>query len=303
MKTMTKGVLALGVGSAVVLGAPAAMTGDVRSYVTGNYFLQIDGASQFIKSVEGGAATAPPTTRGARKDGYADKQNGSVRYSDAVMQISVGAPKPIWDWINNFSSPAPRAAKEAALVALDYNLIEKSRRMLGGAKISKIEFPMCDGASKEPGYLKLTVTPAYVRETAGSGAKSSVSQNMNEHLWVSSNFTLTIDGVDTTRVSKIDKIVIKHGDSGPPEYSDFEISIAETNSASWKQWADAAQAGKGAEKNGRIELLDAARKTILRVNLEGLGIIGVIPDKAEANSDAIRRVTAQMYVEKITFSQ
>jgi hypothetical protein len=125
---------------------------------------------------------------------------------------------------------------------------------------------------------------------------------MNEHLWVATNFALAIDGIDTTHVNKIDKIVIKHGDSGPPEYSDFEVTLTETTSTTWKQWADAAQGGKGVEKNGRIDLLDAARKPILQVNLDGLGIIGLVPDKAEANADQIRRVTAQMYVEKITFS-
>jgi hypothetical protein len=302
MKTMTRALLAVGMGSVVLLGARAAITGDVRSYVTSNFVLQLDGQQHFIKSIEGGAATAPPTTRGARKDGYAEKQNGPVRYSDAIMQIPIGAPKPLWDWINNFSSPAPRTAKEAVIVGLDYTLTEKSRRLLAGAKISKFELPACDGASKEPAYFGLALTPASVREFAGSGAKTTMSARSNERMWLPSNFALTIEGIDTTKVSKIDKIVIKHGDSGAPEYSDFEISVSEVGSATWKQWADAALAGKNVKKNARLDLLDPARNPLLQINLEGLGISGVVPEKAEANSDQIRRVTAQMYVEKITFT-
>jgi hypothetical protein len=301
MKTVNRALLALGMGSVVLLGPKAAMTGGTRTYTAGNFFLQIDGSSQFVKSVEGGNASAPETTRGARKDGYADKQNGPVRYSDAVLMLPMNQPKSMWDWVNNFSSPAARTPKEVTILGLDYTLAEKSRRQLLGTKISKIDLPTCDGSSKEPAYLALTLTPGAVRESTGSGAKSA-APGTAEHMWLPSNFALAIDGIDTTHVSKIDKIVIKRGDSGPPEYSDFEITVAETDSTSWKQWADAAQAGKGAEKNGRIDFFDSARKTFLRVNLEGLGIVGLVPDKAEANSDTIRRVTAQMYVEKITFA-
>jgi hypothetical protein len=146
------------------------------------------------------------------------------------------------------------------------------------------------------------VTPAAVRDAAASGAKAAMPERSSERVWAVANFALAIDGIDTTKTAKISKIVIKHGDSGPPEYADFEISVSEASGATWKQWAEAALAGKNVKKTGRLDLLDPSGKPLLQVNLDGLGIAGVAPEKAEANSDKVRHLVAQMYVEKITFT-
>ena len=57
------------------------------------------------------------------------------------------------------------------------------------------------------------------------------------------------------------------------------------------------------EKTGTLEYLTADLKTqIFAIELSGLGIVKVCPEKLEAGSEGIRRVKCEMYCESISFS-
>ncbi len=58
--------------------------------------------------------------------------------------------------------------------------------------------------------------------------------------------------------------------------------------------------GDDREKNGAIVFLDASLKNELgRINLFNCGIAGLSPEPQVANSEAIRRVTAEVYCEQM----
>ena len=300
--TKARSMITTGVILALVpfLAAPVE-----RSYVSGNFSVDIADAGSFmVKSIAGGSLYATPTVRGQRQDKYPNKEPGQIKCEDLTLQTGFWAPKGLWDWVGAFASPETPAARRVTVAEMDYNFVEKSRRAFDGAALSQVVIPACDGASKEPAYATITLTPASVREIAPpAGAKPAQLPSTQTKTWLPSNFRLTIDGLVTTRVNKIDAITIKRSGS-TPEYSNLSISLADVDADSWKQWAAQffAAGGKGLEKRGKLELLNPSRTEVLMtLNFDGLGVIAVGPEKAEANADQIKRFRAELYVEKITF--
>lgn len=306
------------VRSMVLLGGIMALVpfiaapGDGRTYPTGSYAVDIQDVGKFwLKSFAGGNASAPAVTRGQRSDQYPNKEPGPVKYEEATLRVPIGAPKGLWDWANQFAGPKGAAPKQVVLSAFDANYTEKSRRILSNTAVSAVELPACDGASKEPAYAAIKLMPGAVREEASAaGTKAAATPaNDNTKVWLAANFRLTIDGIDTTRVAKIDPIVIKRT-AGGPDYANLKISIAEASADSWKRWAAQTLPGSGAaadaklkpERNGKLELLSPTQQVVLTVNFEGLGVVQLANDMAESNADQIKRVTAELYVEKITFT-
>lgn len=291
-------------GSLLLLAPFLAAPASDRSYVGGRFALELDGASVgYLKSVEGGNAVQSPITRGTRADKYPDKSPGTVRYEDAIIEVPLTAPANLWNWVNAASSPAGAAPKQASLILADFNLVEKSRRIWDEATLSGVEFPALDGSSKDVGYLKLTLSPGRTRDVATkSGAKPAADSTKTKN-FITANFRLTIDGLATNRVSKIDAITIRHPAKGGLEYSNLVVTVPDVDIDGWKAWANQTLGGKSVEKSGKIDLLAPNMSDVmLTVGLEGLGVVRVAPDKLEANSDTIRRTKVELYVEKITFS-
>ena len=56
---------------------------------------------------------------------------------------------------------------------------------------------------------------------------------------------------------------------------------------------------EGSEKSGALVLLDATLQEIGRVALAGLGIYRLAREKAEANAEAVARVVAELYCERM----
>ncbi len=304
--TPTRRKILVQLGSVLLMIPSLGAAADNRTYAAGRFALDIGGiGSTYLKSVEGGDAVQAPVIRGARADKYPDKSAGAVRYEDAKVEFQMPIPRGLWDWVNAFSSPGQVPAKTLTLSALDFNYAEKSRRVFEDSVISVVELPAFDAGSKDPGYVKMSFAVGRAKENAGTaGAKTPPSiDKASAKAWLPSNFRLSIDGLATNKVSKIDPITIKHSPKGLLEYSNLVITVAEVDSESWKAWAAQSVDGKPVEKNGRLELLSPNLKDVLlSVSLEGLGVVRLFSEKSEANADQIQRKKVELYVEKITFS-
>lgn len=291
---------------AVIAMAPLLAAPAERSYASGNFALTVAGVGEFFcKSFGGGAAVTQPTIR-SKTDGYPDKSPGQIRYEDAQAQVGFSVPKELWAWIGAFASPSKPVGKEVTLTTLDYKLAIQSKRQFGEAMLSKVVFPACDATSKEPAYVDLSLTPTRNHEIAATGKPAGGSAKSDQKAWLPVNYRLSIDGIDTTRVNRIEPITIRHPPGGSVEYSNLVFTMAESTSASLKQWMnqvlDPSSKGNAAfqEKAGTLELLSVQQTVLLRLRFEGLGPVKLAQDKAEANADTVKRVTAELYVEKIT---
>jgi hypothetical protein len=137
-----------------------------------------------------------------------------------------------------------------------------------------------------------------------------------------SNFKLTIDGLDCTKVNKIEALVVKQKlnespigenrdyqkEPGALEFPNLVVTLSESSAATWYDWfEDFVIRGNSAdaqEKNGKLEYLSANLQDVLfTVEFKHVGIFKLEPDNGAQASDNLARLRAEMYVERMTFTQ
>src|SRR5688572_26710063 len=180
-----------------------------RAYVAGNFFFAMDGIKcGFVKSVDGGAITAEVISEPSGPNYFVKKHIGTPKYEDFTLQIGFSMSKAVYDWIAA-SWAMNYQRKNGAIIACDYKLDAKSQREFFNALIVETGIPACDGSSKEAAYLTLKFAPEYTRMTKASGKATGETGKALQKLWLPANFRLSIDGLDCTKVSKIDAFTVK----------------------------------------------------------------------------------------------
>jgi len=292
-----------------------------RSYVSGNFGFDLDGVKcGFVKEIEGLGVTADVITQAAGPTYYSAKSISKPKYEACTMKLGFSMGKPIYDWIRS-SWEGNYQRKKGAVTAANHKLEAMSTREFYEALITETTVPACDGSSKDPSYLTLKFEPEYIRYKKGDGKKLSGEFGKGEQkLWLPSNFRLEIPGLSTTKVNKVDSFTIKQskvdegvGDTrdqsiepGKLEFPNLKITLAEREVETWAAWHEDfvinGNNGQDFEKTGALVFLSPNRKDELgRVNFYNLGIFKLSADKSEANADQIKRVTAELYCERMEF--
>jgi hypothetical protein len=307
--------------AATVWNSTPAQAADTRAYVSGHFFFNLGGVSAgFLKSTDGGGITAEVVEE-ALGTTYATKKHiGQPKYEDLELQIGFAMSKAVYDWISA-SWQMNYARKDGSIVAADFNLNAKSEREFFHALITETGIPACDGSSKEPGYLALKFAPEYVRTKPASGKiQYETSKDAQQKLWLPSNFRLEIDGLDCTKVSKVDAFTIKQtvttdqiGDArdylkepGKLEFPNLKVSVALAGAQTWFAWfTDFVVNGNNTEDNekgGRLVFLSPNRQTELaEIKFFHLGIFK-LEDPTFESTDSVGHVTAELYCERMEFN-
>ncbi len=111
-----------------VCRAPSSGRRAERSYVSGNYFLTIDGAKAgFLKSVDGGGVTAEVINEPAGKSYFVKKHIGQPKYEDFTIQVGFSMSKVFYSWIQQSWSMSYQRM-DGSIIALDYQLNPVSER-------------------------------------------------------------------------------------------------------------------------------------------------------------------------------
>jgi phage tail-like protein len=297
------------------------MAADARSYVSGNFALELDGLNcGFLKSIEGGDVTAEVINEAVGQDYFVHKHIGKPKYSDITISVGFAGTQPLFDWIKA-SWNANYQRKKGAVTAANHKLESMSTREFYEAIITETTIPACDGSSKDPSYLTLKFEPEYIRYKKGDGKKLTGEFGKGEQkMWLPSNFRLEIPGLDCTKVNKIDSFTIKQskvdegvGDTrdqsiepGKLEVPNLKITLSERTVETWAAWHEDfvinGNNGQDFEKTGALVFLSPNRKDELgRINFYNLGIFKLSADKSEANADQIKRVTGELYCERMEF--
>ena len=299
---------------------PNAATG--RSYVTGKAFLDLEGVnSGYLDSVDGGSAYGEVVKEAPGADRVVHKHIGNVHYEPFTVSFGTAMGKDTYEWIT--STLAGKAERHAGRVALaDHNFKVQSAIEFTNALVTEIGFPALDAGGKDRATISLKFAPEVTRHDpnpSGSGDPLKDTAKVQK-AWLSSNFRIKIDGLDTSKVNKIDELVVKQvvGDQAVGELREFEkvayhldvpnlaISLAQSSAKDWFSWLDSfvvkGNNGPDQEKGGTLEYLSSDFKTVLfTLNFAGLGIFRLAPDRVQAGAETIQRVRAEMYCEKITF--
>lgn len=305
-------------GAALVAGAwrpagePRLQSPATRSTIT-RYGLELDGATEPLKSVEGGVIAA--TVDEAQGASYYEKKHiGPITYEEFEMQVGLSMGTALHSWIDS-SWTGQFARKSGAVVLADQNGDAKRRREFVDALVTETAFPACDGTSKEAGHIRVKLAPELIRYATASGKVSGTTTK--QKVWVTSNFRFDILGLDATRVSRIDpfsvKLEIAQDSVGESRdflkqpvkltFGDLVVTLAESGSADWASWFDdfvvKGNASDSEEKPALLSLLGPDMKEVLaHVHFFNVGIYRF----ADAPVDGtVSKVTAHLYYERALF--
>jgi hypothetical protein len=298
--------------------SPASAAERQRSYVSGNFFLTLNGVKTgVIKSVDGGGISAEVINEPQGPNYFTKKRIGQPKYEDFAIQVGFSNGKQLYDWIQQtWNMARPRVS--GSIISADYNWDAKSERQFTNALLTETTIPAMDGTSKEPAYITLKFAPEFIRSVKASGKLTA--EKMEQKIFLPSNFRLQIDGLDCSKVTKIESFTVKQGvaskdigsardsqkEPGKLEFPNLKITIAETAAQSFIDWHEnfviKGNNNDSKEKNGSLTLLSTNRQTeFAKIEFFNMGIFRIQPDKAQANADQIKRLTVELYVEKMTF--
>ncbi|HEV8399315.1 MAG TPA: twin-arginine translocation signal domain-containing protein [Gemmatimonadales bacterium] len=309
---------ALGVAGATLAGAvpgslaqPETLQGvQARGYVAGRYFLSLDGVQcGFVKSLEGGNITAEVISEPASSGTFANKRLGAARVEPFKIAADFSMAGKLFSWIAAAAAGTARR-QDGVVIACDYDNNAKSQREFSEGLITEIGFPACDAASKDAAVVTVVFQPQTVHVGKGSGKVAWALKQGAQKLWVASNFRLEIDGLDCTKVNKVDAITIRQAaadQGGALDVPNLKVTLSEVSATTWVAWHDdfviKGNNDDGQEKGGRLVFLSPNLQTELAsLVFHNLGIFRLTDEKQEANAPAIKRLTAELYCEKMELS-
>jgi len=291
------------------------MAQPIRDYVGGHSQLVLDGRDVgLLRSVEGGEPYGEVVVASG-----GDKRIGAVRYTDIAIECPLVASAPLVDLIGGtLAQSSPRC--DGAVVDLDGDFKEVSRRAFKQALIREVEFPALDAAKKDPTYLTIRLAPesTQLEEGGGEAVKQSGSgagRGTTGKASLVSNFQLQIEGLDANPVSTIGPLVVRQAltesivgagnvtlTSVGLELPDLVVTLRRAKD--WEAWAESfIVKGSATERNGTLDYLSADRKTVLAsIGLSGLGIHSLVRERSEAGDSRLQRVRASIYCEGLSYA-
>lgn len=294
-----------------------AMSGP--SSVARYFELEVEGQrAGFCKSVDGGAIKAEVVSQAIGGHAPRAKHIGVPQYEPFSVAVGMSMSKEFWKWIKD-SWDRNVARKNGAIYSVNPNMDIIHEQSFHNALITETTLPACDASSKEPAYMNVKFMPEWSQHKAGGG-KARSTFNVDQKLWLPSNFRFELGGLDCTRVNKIESFTVKQGtkrieigkgrnyqvEPTSLEFPNLSVTLSLATADAWFKWhEDFVVKGKNEsdnEKIGSITLLSPKRdRELLTIGLKGVGISNIVVDKGDAGSDSIKRVKAELYVEEMEF--
>lgn len=248
---------------------------------------------------------------------FARKHLGLPRYEAFVIPVGAAMSDGLFAWVAGSWGAQP-AAMSGAVLTGDHNFNVQREATFSGALIAETRVPDLDAASRAVGFLTIRFEPEFINTKPGAGTLSF--STTKQKLWRSSNFRLAIDGLDCTKVKKIDSFAVtrkitevRSGSGeislvpGNVEFPNLKITLSAAGAQSWFDWHHSfvvdGNNGDTFERNGTISFLATdAKKELSRIELHNLGIIRVAPYSNDSLTK-IATVTAELYCEEMALAQ
>jgi phage tail-like protein len=307
-----------GGGSGGGTGAPGR-----RGYTAGWFALEMDNQALpvgFVTQMDGGSFRSEPIQHQTGQDQFIAKYAGKPKYDDISIGIGMPNSSRLFNWVKSSIENVPER-HGGALVGYDNfaGQAERSRRVFTDALISEITFPSLDAASNQPANISLKIAPetlTYQRGSSRLNAAQARDEAIKQKRWSCANFGLRLDGFwgqGSQRNAKIESFTIKQtimenpaGDrlentkwAGRVEYPNLVVTFDEGNMADWYAWfKDSSLEGKITRRTGAISWYAPDMKTeLMRLNLDGVGLLNLEVERYEAGKEQIARVKATLFVE------
>lgn len=289
-----------------------------RSYSAGNFALELDGVQVgMVTNLEGGSAFGG-VVKEEGEEIFVKKHLGFPGYHEINFEIGAGMAQTVYNWIDQ-SLQGKASPMNGALLNISLNGSILSRLEFTRAQITEVTIPAADATSKTLTRILIGLTPEQTSLVKSPGGSSKLSSRVGKTSFTG-NFRLSIEGVNTTRVSKVDALTIKlpfrsntqgeclhcEGIQAPPpiDFPNVVITLSQTGAESIESWFQNfvinGENGDSAEKTGELSFLSSDLSTaVFTIKFNHLGIFELIPVN---EADAIPRLVAAMYCESMTFS-
>lgn len=265
-----------------------------------------------VKTVSGGAITAPVIEQKAVGGGFPEKHIGPPAYEEFVVRVGLSSIPDLYAWIASSWTTSPER-RDGSVVTADADGNATSERRFTNARVTGVTVPTLDGSSKDAGYLAVTFEPELIRTQPGSG-KVPASTAKPAKQWLCSNFRFELDGIETTRVATIESFTVTNagvqdvvGDGRDvtreptrPQFPNLVVSVSAASAQSWQTWFDDFVVGgdndRSKEKSGAIVLLASDMSTELgRIALHDVGICALRPPALGDTTQTVARFSAELY--------
>jgi phage tail-like protein len=284
--------------------------------------LELGGTSTgFLQSVDGGGVRADVVSEEAPAgNAPAKKHLGRPKYEDLVIEVGMAMSSAFWDWVCAFlDAKAPR--RDGTVIAADVDGKRLHAHEISDALITELRVPALDGASKDPGFLRMVVAPDATTVVPGDGGLVSAPHAKKQKLWQTSNFRLRVGDLPCGRVSKIDSFTIKQGvkpsdddrrqhrlEPTKLEIPNLLVTLSASDLQPWFEWYEefvvAGKSGDDAELAGEIALLGPDGSTLLELSLHHVGVSSLsLLGAAEGSNAAAGKFTVELYVESMSLSK
>lgn len=307
------GLAALGAPALAAGWAAEAQGAASRSYAPGLYGLELDGTFVgYLSAFSGGSVTADLVTEQPGPDFIPRKHPGVVRVEPITIETALPMGKPFYEWIKLSIEPGSKfPRKSGAIIEYDSARREMGRRLFSSALVTEVEFPACDAASRDPARLTVTCAPETVRLSPAKAGPVPVPQKAAA--WQRQSFRLSMQGFETTRVSRVEPFEVKVATSTAPvgraqpsviQVPNLVFTLADTSVGQFYAWLDdflvRGNHGQDKERGATLDYLAPDLKSsLLTLTFYNLGILKVSPEAAAGGvpAGAIRRSKVEMYCE------
>jgi phage tail-like protein len=255
-------------------------------------------------------------------DLFLRKRLGRVKYEDIVLTCGANFSIPFYQWLaGTLGQQGPR--KNGAIVTVNQNGQIIDRREFQNTLIKEVQFPALDGASNEPAYFTVTLTPERIRYQSASGQAGPPPRADLASL-SASRFRLQIQGLEPACafVQHIDSLVVSQeiisyrdgGSAGEPQVrggrlqvGNLSIRLPQQEAGPFTAWfSEFVLQGQlaGNRKQGLLELLSPDGQSVLAaVTLGNIGIFRMSPLPPSSRSNAVSMVKVEMFCETMQLTQ
>lgn len=300
--------------SVEMLAAPPAQ----RSYSAGNFILELDGVQMgVINAVEGGLPFSDVIKEPPGEEVFFKKHIGQPGVRDIRFEIGPGMNKMVYSLISD-TLQGKASPVSGAVLNVDFRGTIVSRLEFYGALITEMTIPAADANSKDPVRILIGLTPVQtsLNRSPGGSAKVGLARTKNA---LAGSFKLSIDGLITTRVSKVEALTIKFpfrtsGDAeclhcegipapDPIDFPNVIMTLSQTQAESVEQWFQSfvmnGENDDAKEKAGTLQFMTPDMQTpLFTIKFNHLGIFELTP----IVEGSIARLVASMYCESMEFT-
>jgi phage tail-like protein len=174
-----------------------------RGYSSGNYAIEIEGKfAGYVRKCDVGKMKGEVTTNNLGPTLRQKKQVTKMTWDKITLEVGVSHSGALLEWMQEtFKNNHVR--KNGAIVFYDHNFNAMRRADFTDAHLCEIGLPTFDAKGKDSLYFNLSLQPETVRFSNGGGKPSPII-GTKQKLHQNTNFRISIPGVDSKHVSKIE---------------------------------------------------------------------------------------------------